>query len=196
MLRKRSIIVLGAAAALGACTTPQRQADRALQEADSAIRAHHADAITFAPAAFAAVGKTAGEAKAAYEKQDWQTAIEKANAAVVQAQTLSAAIDSGKTAAQAQWPAVRDSLDTMLSGLSDRFDEALRTRKYPQDMTEADVRAKRTRVDSLSASLERAAAEFDKGDLQGATHAADRIRTEAVRLMMELGLTARSPQGA
>jgi len=191
----RSMIALGVVTALGACATPQRQADQALQEADSAIRAQHADAITFAPEAFAAVGMTAGEAKAAYDSQDWQTAIEKANAAIAQAQELSAAIDSGKAAARTEWPAVRDSLDAMLDGLRARLDEALRTRKYPQDLTEADVRAKRTRVDSLSASLERATAEFEKGDLQGATHAAGRIRTDAVRLMMELGATPANPHG-
>jgi len=191
----RNMLVLAGAVALSACAASQQKADQALQEADSAIRAQHADATLFAPEAFAEVGKTSMAAKAAYDAKDWKTAIEKAGETVTQAQQLQTAIEAGKAKAQAEWPATRDSLGAMLTGLRDRLDEAQRTRKYPEGMKAADVQAKRNRVDSLTAGLEKAGAEFDKGDLQGATHAADRIRTEAGRLMMELGLMPKNPHG-
>lgn len=191
----RSMIVLAGAVALSACAAPQQKADEALKEAESAITAQHADAMRFAPEAFTTVMQAYGAAKQAYDEQDWTTAIAQAHDAAAQARQFPAAIEAGKAEALAQWPAVRDSLGGMLTGLGDRLDEALRTRKYPEGMTKADVQAKRTHVDSLTAGLEKAVAEFDKGELRGAMHAADQIRTEAGRLMMELGMMPGNPHG-
>jgi len=191
----RTMVVLAGAVALAACTASQQKADEAIKGAEDAITAQHADAMRFAPDAFAAVMDTYSAAKKAYDEQDWATAIEQAEAAAAQARQFPAAIEDGKAKAQERWPAVRDSVDAMLTAIGGRLDEVLRTRQYPEGMTAADVQDRRARVDSLAAGLARAATEFDRGDLAGAMHATDRLRMEAGRIMMDLGLMPRNPHG-
>ncbi len=191
----RMIVVLAGAGALSACAASQQKADEALKAAEEAMTAQHAEALRFAPDAFAAVMEAYGAARDAYKKQDWGATIEAAETAAAQARQFPAAIADGKARAQAQWPAERDSVAAMLTALGGRLDEVLENRKYPEGKTAGDVRAMRARVDSLSAGLVKAAAAFDGGDLGGAMHASDRIRTEAGRLMGELGLRPRNPHG-
>jgi hypothetical protein len=189
----RVAVLLAAAVALSACAATQQDADGALKAAEEAMTAQHAEALRFAPDAFAAVMEVYRAARDAYEKQDWAAAIQAADSAAARARQFPAAIAEGRARAQAQWPAARDSVATMLAALGGRLDEVLRTRKYPEGMSADEIRAMRVRVDSLSAGLIRATVEFDKGDLRGAMHASDRIRTEAGRLMGELGLMPRNP---
>lgn len=191
----RMTVVLAGAVALSACAASQQQADEAIKAAEEAMTAQHAEAIRFAPEAFEAVMASYGEARDAYEKQEWAAAIEAAESAAAQARQFPAAIEAGKAKAVEQWPATRDSVGGMLTALGGRLDEVLRTRQYPAGATADDVRAMRVRVDSLSAGLTRAGEVFDGGDVAGAMHASDRIRMEAGRLMGELGLMPRNPHG-
>jgi hypothetical protein len=132
-------------------------------------------------------------AREAYQKQDWAAAIAAADSAVAQAGRFPAAITEGRAQAQARWPAARDSLAAMLTALGGRLDEVLRSRRYPEGKSADELRAMRSRVDSLAAGLVEAAQEFEKGDLADAMHASDRIRVEVGRVMGELGLMARNP---
>jgi len=188
-------VVLAGAVALSACAASQRKAEEALKAAEEAMTAQHAEAARFAPEAFAAVMEAYGAARDAFAKQDWAAAIAAADSAAAGARQFPAAIADGMARARAQWPAQRDSVAAMLTALAGRLDEVRRTRRYPDGKTADDVRALRERVDSLSAGLVKATAEFDGGDLRGAMHASDRIRTEAGRLMGELGLRPRNPHG-
>jgi len=191
----RMVVTLAGAVALSACAASQQQADEAIKAAEEAVTAQHAEAIRFAPDAFAAVMESYSAAKDAYGKQDWPAAVELADSAAAQARQFPAAIAEGKAQAQARWPAARDTVGVMLTALGGRLDEVLRTRRYPDGTTAADVRAMRTRVDSLSAGLAKAGEQFDKGDLAGAMHASERIRMEAGQLMGQLGLMPRNPHG-
>jgi hypothetical protein len=191
----RMAVALAGAVALHACAASQQRADEAITAAEEAMTAQHAEAIRFAPEAFDAVMQSYGAARDAYERKDWAAAAEAAEQATAAARQFPAAIAAGKATAQEQWPAERDSVAAMLAALGGRLDEVLRTRRYPEGRTADDVRAMRARVDSLSAMLGTAGAEFDKGDLGGAVHASDRIRMEAGRLMGELGLMPRNPHG-
>lgn len=189
------MIVLVGAVALGACAASQQQADEALKEAESAITAQHADAMRFAPEAFAAVMESYGAARTAYDSQDWPTVVAKAQEAASQARQMAPTITEGKAQATARWPMMQDSVSAMLTALATRLDEVTRTRAYPEGMTAADVRDARAQVDSLTTGLAKAATAFDQGDLTNAMHAAERVRMQAGSMMMALGLKPANPHG-
>lgn len=180
---------------LNACAASRRQADEALKAAESAITAQHADAMRFAPEGFAAVMEAYRTARAAYEEEDWATAIAAAESTAAQARQMAPAIAAGKEQAAARWPMVRDSAEAMLSALGERLAEVQRTRRYPEGMTAADVQVAQAQVDSLSAGLGKARAAFDQGDVAGAMHATERVRMEAGALMGAVGLRPANPHG-
>lgn len=180
---------------LNACAASREQADEALKAAEGAITAQHADAVRFAPESFAAVMEAYRGARAAYEKEDWATAIAAAESTAAQARQMAPAIAAGKEQAAARWPAARDSAQAMLSALGERLADVQRTRRYPEGMTAADVQVARTQLDSLSAGLDKARAAFDRGDVAGAMHATERVRTEAGALMGVVGLRPANPHG-
>lgn len=189
------MVVAAAALGLGACAPSRQQADDALKAAESAITAQHADAMRFAPEAFAAVMDAYGAARAAYETEDWAASIAAAEAVAAQARQMAPAIALGKEQATARWPALRDSVGAMLTALDARLAEAQRTRRYPEGMTAADVGQARAEVDSLSAGLDKARAAFDQGDLADAMHAIGRVRLQAGALMGTVGLRPANPHG-
>jgi len=191
----RMIVLAVAATALSACTASRQQADDALKAAESAITAQHADAMRFAPEAFAAVMDTYTAARAAYAEDDWAAAITAADAAAARARQMAPAIAAGKERAAARWPALQDSVSAMLSALGQRLGEAQRTRRYAEGMTAADVRAAQAEVDSLSAGLDKARTAFDRGELADAMHAAERVRMQAGALMSAVGLRPPHPPG-
>jgi hypothetical protein len=181
------------AVVLNSCAASREQADEALKVAESAITAQHADAMRFAPESFAAVMEAYRTARAAYEKEDWATAIAVAESTAAQARQMAPAIAAGKEQAAARWPMVRDSAEAMLTALGERLAEVQRTRRYPEGMTAADVQAAQAQVDSLSTGLGKARAAFDQGDVAGAMHAVERVRMEAGALMGAVGLQPASP---
>jgi hypothetical protein len=178
---------------LNACAASREQADEALKAAEGAITAQHADAMRFAPESFAAVMDADRAARAAYEKEDWATAIAVAESTATQARRMAPAIAAGKEQAAARWPMVRDSVQAMLAALGERLAEVQRTRRYPDGMTAADVQLARTQVDSLSAGLDKARAAFDRGEVADAMHAAERVRMEAGAMMGAVGLRPGEP---
>jgi len=196
MTAGRMVVRLVALAALaGGCAVSQPRADEALKAAESAITAQHADAMRFAPEAFAAVMASYDSARAAYDRQEWKTVVAVAERTAAQARQLAPAITAGKEAAAARWPAVEDSVRTMLGAVSERLADVQRTRRYPEGMTAADLRTARQEVDSLAAGLDKARAAFDRGDLAGAMHATERVRAQAGALMGMVGLRPRNPHG-
>lgn len=192
-MKIKMLVVL--TAVVTACGPSQEQADAAIEAAQEAITAQHADALRFAPDAFAEVMEGYGIAKARYDSSDWGGAVEAAEAAAAKARQLAGAIAEGKERAVEEWPAVRAGVADMLTALGGRLDDAARTRRYPEGMGAAEVRDARVLVDSLAAGLERAGREFDGGDVAGAMHAAERIRMQAGTLMADLGLQP-NPHGS
>lgn len=176
------------------CSASQQQADAALEAAQEVITAQHAEALRFAPDAFAAVMERYGVATASYDAQDWAAAIEAAEETAAQARQLTGAIADGRARAAADWPAMRDKVAEMLAMLDGRVADALRTRQYPEGVTADGLRAVQARIDTLETRL----ADADRGmeaDLAGALHAAEQIRAQAGSLMVEAGLRPRNPHG-
>lgn len=194
MMVGRMVVAAVVVAATG-CSASRPQADDALKAAESAITAQHAEAMRFAPEAFAAVMATYDSARTAYDKEDWGEVVAAAERTAARARQLAPAITAGKEDAAAQWPAVQDSVQSMLTAVRERLAEAQRTRRYPAGMTAADVRGAQAVVDSLTTGLAKARTAFDQGDLAGAMHAAERVRMQAGALMGSVGLTPRTPHG-
>jgi len=191
----RMAVVAAVAMAVSGCAASRQEADEALQAAESAITAQHAEAMRFAPEAFAAVMASYDSARTAYGQEDWGAAVGAAERAAERARQLAPAITAGREAAAAEWPAARDSVEAMLSALGSRLAEVQRSRQYPEGVTAADVRAALAKVDSLTAGLGKAQTAHEQGDLAGALHALERVRTQAGALMGSVGLRPRNPHG-
>jgi hypothetical protein len=189
------VMVVATALAMSGCAASRQQADEALKAAESAITAQHADAMRFAPEAFAAVMDAYRVARAAYEREDWAGAIAAAETVAAQARQMAPAIALGKEQAVAHWPALQDSVSAVLAALDQRLAELRRTRRYPEGMTAADVPVVQAQVDSLSAGLGKARVAFDQGDLADAMHAVGRVRLQANTLMGTVGLRPSHPHG-
>jgi hypothetical protein len=185
------VMVVATALAMSGCAASRQQADEALKAAESAITAQHADAMRFAPEAFAAVMDAYRVARAAYEREDWAGAIAAAETVAAQARQMAPAIALGKE----QAVALQDSVSAVLAALDQRLAELRRTRRYPEGMTAADVPVVQAQVDSLSAGLGKARVAFDQGDLADAMHAVGRVRLQANTLMGTVGLRPSHPHG-
>ena len=195
MTAGRMVVVAVVAMALSACAASRQRADEALKDAENAITAQHADAMRFAPEAFAAVMESYGAARAAYKKEDWAGAIAAAENTAARARQMAPAIAGGKEQATARWPVLHDSVSAMLSALDARLADAERTRRVPPGMTAANLGLARAQVDTLRTGLDQAAAAFGRGDLADALHAAERIQMQAGSLMASVGLRPSNPHG-
>jgi hypothetical protein len=189
----RLVAVLGLVVGAVACAATQQDADQALKETESAITAQHAEAIRFAPNAFAAVMQAYSAARKSYDAKDWAAAIAGAQDAATKARQLPAAITEGRDRAVAAWPTTQDSVRRMLAVVGERVGELERTRRYPIGVTAQDVAQARGMLDSLTASWDRAVREFETGDMAGALHASDQVKVGAGMLKSKLGMQPRNP---
>jgi len=184
----RMAVVAAVVMMVSGCAASQQKADEALKAAESAITTQHAEAMRFAPEAFAAVMATYDSARTAYGQEAWGAAVGAAERAAERARQLAPAITAGREAAAAEWPAARDSVQAMLAALGSRLADVQQSRRYPHGMTAADVRAALEKVDSLTVGLGKAQTAHDRGDMADALHALERVRTQAGRLMGSIGL--------
>lgn len=194
-MRAAGLAIAAASIVAAGCAASQGDADAAFREVESVITAQHAEALRFAPDAFAAVMERYAAARREYEAKDWDAAIEGVEAALARARQLPSVIAEGRERVIAAWPATRDSIDRMLTALERRLTEVARTRHYPSGLGAADLAEVQGMLDSLNASWQRASGAFEAGDLAAALHAAERVGQGAAGLETRLGMRLGNPDG-
>ena len=158
----------------GACGPSQHDAQTAIKEAEGAITAQHADAIRYAPDAFTALMAGYDTAKTAFDARDYRKAVAAAHQVTARARRdLSAAIRTAKQQMAQRLTVLRDSVQQMITALDKRVG--------PRGQTRAEL-------DSLKASMTKALAAEQRGDVADALHAVMRLQTDATALTRKVGI--------
>jgi hypothetical protein len=168
--------------------TSREAATAALGEAEQAITAQHADAIRYAPDAFAEVMRLYSAARASRDSGDYRAAIQGARAAADRARALPAAISAGREALRPRWGELHGSLSLMISSLERRLAELDRSGRRPAGVTVQGVAQARSALDTLRTGLQRAAAAWQGGHQADAIHAAERLQPRGLAALEAVGV--------
>jgi hypothetical protein len=179
---------------LWSCTS-REDAAAALQQAESAITAQHADAIRYAPAAFGEIMTVYSTARRSLDSGDYRAAVRGAEDAAARARALPAAITAGKDALRPRWGEVHGNLSLTLSSLEKRLADVDRSGRRPAGVTAAQVAEARSALDTLRAGMRKAAGAWEAGDLADALHAAERLQARGVAALELIGVRM-GPHGA
>ena len=158
--------------AAGACGPSQQDADGAIKQAMDAITAQHAEALRYAPAAFDALMAGYDTAQTAYQAKDYRKAVAAAHEVeTVARHDLPTTIRVAKERVADRVKVLRDSVQQMLTVLDKRVG------------ARGEARAA---LDSLKASMVRALAAEQRGDVADALHAVMRVQTAAADLSQKV----------
>lgn len=170
----RRLAALATLLVAGACGPSRQDAETAIKEAEQAITAQHAEALRYVPQAFSALMAGYDTAKTAFEAKDYDKAVTAAHQVTAAAKhDLSLAITRAKQQVADRLRALRDSVQQMIAALDQRVGARGRNR---------------AEVDSLKASMLKALAAEQRGDVADALHAVMRVQSEAVALSQKVEL--------
>jgi hypothetical protein len=192
--RPRIVCALPLVLALSSCTS-REDAATAVQQAESAITAQHADAIRYAPDAFAEIMTIYTAARRSLDSGDYRAAVRSAGDAATRARALPAAITAGKDALGPRWGEAHGNLSLTITSLEQRLADVDRTGRRPAGVTAAQVVEARSALDTLRAGLRRAAGAWEAGDLSDALHAAERLQARGIAALELVGVRM-GPHGA
>jgi hypothetical protein len=192
--RPRIVFALPLVLALSSCTS-REDAAAALQQAEAAITAQHADAIRYAPDAFQEIMTAYSAARRSLDSGDYRAAVRSAADAAAGARALPAAITAGKDALRPRWGELHGNLSLTITSLEQRLADVDRTGRRPAGVTAAQLAEARSALDTLRAGMRQAAGAWEAGDLSDALHAAERLQARGIAALELVGVRM-GPHGA
>jgi predicted small lipoprotein YifL len=175
--------------ALVACSQ-KGPAEAALASATAAVDGVKADAAKYVPDQAKALMASLASAREAFDKGDYKTALETAQAIPAKAKEVATAAAAKKDALTKEWTALAASVPAMIDQIKAKLDGYAAMKKLPKEMNKAKLAAAQTSLADIQKATAEAADTAKAGNMADAVTKGNAVKAKVQTMMSELGLSA------
>jgi predicted small lipoprotein YifL len=171
-------------------------AEAALATATAAVDGIKADAGKYVPDQAKSLTASLSSAREAFDKGDYKTALEAAQAIPAKAKDVAAAVAARKDDLTKAWADLTASVPGMVDQIKTKVDALGAMKKLPKDMDKTKLEAAKASLADLTKSWDEASDAFKSGNLMDAVAKGNAVKAKVAESMAALGLTAAAPAPA
>jgi predicted small lipoprotein YifL len=175
--------------ALVACSQ-KGPAEQALAAAQAAVDGVKADVSKFAADQGKALTASLAAAREAFDKGDYKTAIELAQAIPAKAKDAAAAAAAKKDELVKSWTAMSASVPPMIDQIKAKLESVAAMKKLPKDWDKAKLEAAQANLAGIQKATTDAYETYKAGNVAEAVAKGKAVQTKVTDAMAALGLTA------
>ncbi len=175
--------------ALVACSQ-KGPAEAALNAAQAAVDGVKADAAKYVPDQAKTLLASMAAAREAFDKGDYKTALDSAQAIPAKAKDVATAVAAKKDELTKTWTALAGSVPAMVEQIKAKVDALAAMKKLPKDMDKAKVEAAKTNLADIQKAWGEAEGAFKAGNLADAAAKGNAVKVKVGDTMAALGLSA------
>lgn len=174
--------------ALVACSQ-KGPAEAALTAATAAVDAIKADAAKYVPDQAKALMASLTSAREAFDKGDYKTALEAANAIPAKAKDVTAAVAAKKDELTKAWTGMAG-VPAMVEQVKAKVGELAAMKKLPKGMDAAAVETAKANLADMTKTMGEASEAYKAGNLKDAVAKGSTVKAKVTETMAMLGLAA------
>jgi len=175
--------------ALVACSQ-KGPAEAALTAATAAVDAVKADAAKFVPDQAKSLMASLTSAREAFDKGDYKTALEAAQAIPAKAKDVGAAAVAKKEELTKAWASLASNVPAMVAQVKAKLDGYAAMKKLPKEMDKAKLAAAQTSLADIQKATADAADTAKAGNFAEAVAKGNAVKAKVQAMMTDLGLAA------
>ncbi|HOD36697.1 MAG TPA: hypothetical protein PLR20_09020 [Syntrophales bacterium] len=183
-----AVLCVAVAIALMSCASNKEPAAAAIKAAEDAFNAVKVEAMKYVPDKAKAVEDAITAAKGAFEKKDYDTALNGAKAIPDKVKELSAAVTAKKAELTKAWDELSAGLPKMLDAVKSRLDILSKSKKLPAGLDKPKFEGAKSGYEAAVKMWEDAKAAFTGGNMTDALAKATTVKEKAVEVMTALGM--------
>lgn len=174
--------------ALMSCASSKEPAAAAIKAAEDAFNAVKGEAVKYVPDKAKAVEDAIAAAKGAFDKKEYDAALNGAKAIPDKVKELSAAVTAKKAELTKTWDEMSAGLPKMLDAVKSRLDILSQSKKLPAGLDKAKLDGAKSGYEAAVKMWDDAKAAFAGGNITDALAKATTVKAKAVEVMTALGM--------